>query len=51
MRRGGGGLGLTLAALALAPAVLAAQRAWMDQLYPYAYYSTIDGVWLAGRYG
>jgi hypothetical protein len=51
MRRGGGGLGLTLAALALAPAVLAAQRAWVDQLYPYAYYSTIDGFWLAGRYG
>jgi len=31
---------------------LAAQRgAWVDQLYPYAYYSTIDGFWIAGRYG
>src|SRR5258705_5541316 len=41
-----------LFAAALAPAVLAAQRgAWVDQLYPYAYYSTIDGFWLAGRYG
>jgi len=37
---------------ALAPAVLAAQRGtWIDQLYPYAYYSTIDGFWIAGRYG
>jgi hypothetical protein len=41
-----------LFAAALAPAVLAAQRgAWVDQLYPYAYYSTIDGFWIAGRYG
>jgi len=30
---------------------LAAQRVWVDQLYPYAYYSSIDGFWLAGRYG
>jgi hypothetical protein len=37
---------------ALAPAVIAAQRGvWVDQLYPYAYYSTIDGFWIAGRYG
>ena len=28
-----------------------APRQWVDQLYPYAYYSTVDGVWLAGRYG
>ncbi len=37
---------------ALAPAMLAAQRGtWIDQLYPYGYYSTIDGFWIAGRYG
>jgi len=37
---------------ALAPALVAAQRGvWVDQLYPYAYYSTIDGFWIAGRYG
>ncbi len=41
-----------LAVAALTPALAAAQRgAWVDQLYPYAYYSTIDGFWLAGRYG
>ena len=28
-----------------------APRQWVDQLYPYAYYSTIDGFWIAGRYG
>ena len=46
-------LGAVLAALALAPlAVLTAQRGvWVDQLYPYAYYSTVDGFWIAGRYG
>jgi len=26
-------------------------RQWVDQLYPYAYYSSIDGFWIAGRYG
>ena len=45
-------IGAALAMAALAPAVLAAQRGmWVDQLYPYAYYSTIDGFWFAGRYG
>ncbi len=44
-------IGAALAVAALAPAALAGQRAWVDQLYPYAYYSTIDGVWIAGRYG
>jgi hypothetical protein len=44
-------IGAALAVAALAPALLAAQRAWIDQLYPYAYYSTIDGFWIAGRYG
>jgi hypothetical protein len=44
-------IGAALAVAALAPAVLAAQRVWVDQLYPYAYYSTIDGFWIAGRYG
>lgn len=44
--------GAALAVAALTPALAAAQRgAWVDQLYPYAYYSTIDGFWLAGRYG
>jgi len=47
MRRLGGALALA----ALAPTVLAAQRVWVNQLYPYAYYRTIDGFWLAGRYG
>src|SRR5882672_9307815 len=47
MRRLGGALDLA----ALAPTVLAAQRVWVNQLYPYAYYSTIDGFWFAGRYG
>jgi len=41
---------LTLAALALAQQYSRAARL-VDQLYPYAYYSTIDGFWLAGRYG
>ena len=42
----------TLLTAALAPAALAAQRgAWVDQLYPYAYYSTVDGFWIGGRYG
>lgn len=27
-----------------------APRPWVDQLYPYAYYSTIDGFWIAGHY-
>ena len=50
---------LLLAAL-LAPATcLAAQAAqtepsprspWIDHLYPYAWYSSIDGFWLAGHY-
>lgn len=44
-------LGAALALAALGPAALAAQRAWVDQLYPYAYYSTVDGFWIAGRYG
>ena len=26
-------------------------RQWVDQLYPYAYYNTMDGFWIAGRYG
>jgi len=28
----------------------AAKHTWVDHLYPFAYYSTIDGVWLAGHY-
>jgi outer membrane protein assembly factor BamA len=50
-------LGATLALAALAPAVLAAQgagsapRQWVSQLYPYAYYNSTDGFWIAGRYG
>lgn len=26
------------------------KREWVDHLYPFAYYSTIDGFWLAGHY-
>ena len=40
--------------LALDPAIptpLAAQRYWRENLYPYAYYSTIDGLWGAFHYG
>ena len=45
-------LGATLVLAALVPAALAAQqRVWVNQLYPYAYYSAIDGFWIAGRYG
>ncbi len=46
-------IGAALAVAALVPTGggLAAQRLWVDQLYPYAYYSTIDGLWFAGRYG
>ncbi|MDP3909376.1 MAG: BamA/TamA family outer membrane protein [Gemmatimonadales bacterium] len=41
-----------LALLCLAPAALASQeRVWIDQLYPFAYYSTVDGFWLGGHYG
>lgn len=32
-------------------ATLTAQRVWQDNLYPYAYYSTIDGVWGGVHYG
>ncbi len=28
----------------------AAKHTWVDHLYPFVYYSTIDGVWLAGHY-
>jgi outer membrane protein assembly factor BamA len=45
-------LGAALVLAALVPAALTAQqRVWVEQLYPYAYYSTTDGVWIAGRYG
>lgn len=30
---------------------LSAQRSWRDNLYPYAYYSTIDGLWGGVHYG
>ena len=59
MRRGGLGAALAVAALAsiVGGGALAAQRAdraprpWVNQLYPYAYYSSTDGFWIAGRYG
>ena len=44
-------IGAALAVATLTPALAAQRGAWVDQLYPYAYYSTIDGFWLAGRYG
>jgi len=42
------------AALALVAGLtpgLAAQRFWRENVYPYAYYSTIDGLWGALHYG
>jgi hypothetical protein len=48
-------IGAALVLGALAPAALAAQaaeaapRPWTSQLYPYAYYSSVDGFWLAGH--
>ena len=33
------------------PPPLAAQRFWRNTLYPYVYYSTIDGFWGAGHFG
>ncbi|MGH7607576.1 MAG: BamA/TamA family outer membrane protein [Gemmatimonadales bacterium] len=53
MRRIGWALTLALAG----PTALPAQelppdepRRWIDQLYPYAYYSTVDGFWFGGQY-
>ena len=40
-----------MALLASATAPLAAQRYWRGNLYPYVYYSTIDGFWGAVHYG
>jgi outer membrane protein assembly factor BamA len=51
MRRISAALALAALASMVNVGVLSAQRAWVDQLYPYAYYSTIDGLWIAGRYG
>lgn len=48
-------IGAALVFAALAPAALAAQgaepapRAWVSQLYPYAFYSSADGFWLGGH--
>lgn len=45
-------LALALACLALvADAPAAQERVWIDQLYPFAYYSTVDGLWIGGHYG
>jgi len=52
MRRLGAALAVVALASMVVGGVLMAQRGvWVDQLYPYAYYSTIDGFWIAGRYG
>jgi hypothetical protein len=40
-----------LAPPALAQGAAAAPRQWVDQLYPYASYSSSDGFWILGRYG
>jgi outer membrane protein assembly factor BamA len=40
-----------LAGLAAGLPSLHAQRVWHRSLYPYAYYSSIDGLWLAGHVG
>lgn len=39
--------------LATTGSVAAAQRErlWLNQLYPYAYYSSVDGFWIAGHVG
>jgi outer membrane protein assembly factor BamA len=50
---------LALALVCLLPATLAAQdetaspprRIWIDQLYPFFYYSSVDGFWFGGHYG
>ncbi|HEX4601709.1 MAG TPA: BamA/TamA family outer membrane protein [Gemmatimonadales bacterium] len=41
----------TLALLTGVAPTLGAQRYWRDNFYPYAYYSTIDGLWGAVHYG
>src|SRR5713101_8232293 len=40
-----------LALVAGAAPLLGAQRYWRDNVYPYAYYSTVDGLWGAFHYG
>ncbi len=35
----------------LVPQPLAAQRFWKNALYPYFYYSTVDGIWGGGHVG
>lgn len=39
-----------LAAQASAEPPTGPRRTWVDHLYPYAYYSTVDGFWIAGHY-
>lgn len=45
----------TLVALAVVvaalPSPVAAQRYWKSTLYPYLYYSTVDHLWVAARFG
>ena len=43
-------VGAWAAVAACAPA-LSAQRGWRSNLYPYVYYTTIDGLWGAAHYG
>jgi Omp85 superfamily domain len=38
-----------LSVLAVCASALAAQRVWRSNLYPYAYYSTVDGLWGGGH--
>lgn len=38
-------------AVALAPPPLAAQRFWRTTLYPYVFYSTVDGFWGGAHFG
>jgi len=42
---------LALWALVLSAPALPAQRVWRDNLYPYVYYSAIDGWWAGAHYG
>jgi outer membrane protein assembly factor BamA len=51
VRRAAGALLLVASGAAAAGPPLAAQRYWRNTLYPYFYYSSVDGWWFGGRFG